>query len=174
MATSRRGLLGIVTGAVAASSRGNPAAYASVTKMSEQEVKDAASKLTPFERKVSLQAVTEFAFTGRTTNGYGWDNKVAGTYVGAISGLPLFSSDTKYDSGTGWPSFYAPVATDNVILRKDPEDLKRFGGGYVRTEVLDAKSGAHLGHVFPDGPKPTGMRYCMNAAAMTFVPAESS
>jgi peptide-methionine (R)-S-oxide reductase len=91
-------------------------------------------------------------------------------YVGAISGLPLFSSKQKYDSGTGWPSFYAPVSDDHVILRRDPADMQRTRDmRYVRVEVLDAKSGAHLGHVFDDGPPPTGLRYCMNAAAMTFV-----
>ena len=90
--------------------------------------------------------------------------------VGAVSGLPVFSSKAKYDSGTGWPSFFEPISSDHVTLRPDPEDI-RNKRRYIRTEVLDAKSGAHLGHVFPDGPAPTGQRFCMNAAAMTFVPA---
>merc|ERR1712046_477113 len=99
---------------------------------------------------------------GKTTNGYGHDNKKKGTYVGAISGAPLFESSTKYDSGTGWPSFYAAVP-GSIIERKDPGDLAdrvraRMMGG-VRMEVIDAKSGAHLGHVFGDGPQPTGKRY---------------
>lgn len=132
-----------------------------VTPMSRTEVTEAASKLSAFEKSVSLSAVTEFAFTGRTTNGYGWDNKKSGVYVGAISGLPVFSSRDKYDSGTGWPSFTAPFSEDHVILRPDPEDM-RNKRRYIRTEVLDAKSGAHLGHVFADGPPPTGKRFCMN------------
>lgn len=142
-----------------------------VTPMSRAAVEAAAKDLSDLQRAVSLTAATERAFTGKTTNGYGYDNKLQGEYVGAVSGLPVFSSDAKYDSGTGWPSFYAPVAEDHVILRKDPGDLKMgLPARYVRTEVLDAKSGAHLGHVFEDGPQPTGLRYCMNAAAMKFVP----
>jgi len=146
-----------------------------VTPMSEKEVEDKAKDLTNLQKAVALQAVTERAFTGKTTNGYKQDNKTPGYYVGSVSGLPLFSSKEKYDSGTGWPSFFAPVDDAHVILRQDPDDLSnpnraRMMGG-VRTEVLDAKSGAHLGHVFPDGPEPTGKRFCMNAAAMTFVPS---
>jgi len=141
------------------------------TPMSKDEIAAKAAKLTPFERSVSLEAVTERSFTGKTTNGYAHDNKADGYYAGAISGLPLFSSNEKYDSGTGWPSFYAPVDNAHVILRLDPDDLRRKVR-YVRTEVLDAKSGAHIGHVFPDGPPPTGMRFCMNAAALTFVPSK--
>ena len=94
-----------------------------------------------------------------------------GVYVGAISGLPLFASDAKYDSGTGWPSFYPPISSEHVIERADPEDGS-LGRSYGRGEVRDARSGAHLGHVFPDGPPPTGRRYCMNAAALAFVPAK--
>lgn len=140
-----------------------------VTPMSKEAVLEAAEKLTPFERSVALKAVTEMRMTGKTTNGYGYDNKEPGTYVGSISGLPLFSSKAKYESGTGWPSFFEPVDEAHVTLRKDPGDLKN-GYRYVRIEVLDAKSGAHLGHVFDDGPPPTGLRYCMNAAALKFVP----
>jgi len=149
-------------------------AFAGEGTMSQAEVLKKAEKLTNFEKAVSLSAQTERAFTGKTTNGYGWDNKSKGKYVGAISGAPVFESATKYDSGTGWPSFYAAVP-GGVIERPDPGDLadktraRRMG---VRTEVIDAKSGAHLGHVFPDGPPPTYKRYCMNAASLTFVPGK--
>merc|ERR1719231_398436 len=133
----------------------------------------AAAELTPLQQRVLLEAGTERAFTGETVNGYKYNNEAKGTWVSAISGVPLFSSSAKYDSGTGWPSFYAPVDKANVIERLDPKDAS--GGlprAFWRTEVLDRKSGTHLGHVFPDGPKPTGLRYCMNAASLRFVPAE--
>lgn len=149
-------------------------AYPGEGTMTEKEVLEIAKTLTPFQRAISLQAATEPPFSGVTTNGYAYDNKEMGTYVGAISGTPIFDSDAKYDSGTGWPSFYEPVP-GSVIERPDPNDVtlaEVYRGFFVRTEVIDAKSGAHLGHVFQDGPKPTGKRYCMNAGAMTFVPAE--
>lgn len=142
--------------------------------MSKEEVLRIAEGLTPFQRAISLSAATERSFSGKTTNGYPHDNKKKGTYKGAISGAPLFESSTKYESGTGWPSFYAAVP-GAVIERPDPEDSRdrkraaMMGG--VRTEVIDAFSGAHLGHVFNDGPPPTYKRYCMNAGAMTFAPS---
>ena len=146
---------------------------ADLTPMSDADVRAAAAKLTPLQQRVLLEAGTERAFTGETVNGYKYNNEAKGTWVSAISGVPLFSSSAKYDSGTGWPSFYAPVDKANVIERLDPKDAS--GGlprAFWRTEVLDRKSGTHLGHVFPDGPKPTGLRYCMNAASLRFVPAE--
>mmetsp|Transcript_15435 Transcript_15435/g.22949 ORF Transcript_15435/g.22949 Transcript_15435/m.22949 type:complete len:219 (+) Transcript_15435:60-716(+) len=137
-----------------------------LTPMTKEEIEAATKDFSPLEKKVLLQAGTEFAFTGKTVNGYGHDNKSEGTWVSAVSGIPLFSSRSKYDSGTGWPSFYEVIDKDHVIERNDPKDR----GLFRRMEVLDRKSGTHLGHVFPDGPQPTGLRYCMNAASLKFVP----
>ena len=145
-------------------------AFAGEGTMSKEEVlRIADAKLSPFQKAISLSAATETSFTGKTTNGYSHDNKKKGTYVGAISDAPLFASEAKYDSGTGWPSFYEAIP-NAVIERQDPDDLARSRGKRARIEVIDATSGAHLGHVFGDGPAPTYKRYCMNAGAMTFVP----
>ena len=92
------------------------------------------------------------------------ENKQQGTYYSAATGQPLFSSETKYDSRTGWPSFWEPIDPDAVHLIAD------YTHGTLRVEVVDSLSGSHLGHVFPDGPDPTGLRYCMNSASMIFVP----
>jgi peptide-methionine (R)-S-oxide reductase len=102
---------------------------------------------------------TERAFTGKYDHFY-----QKGTYYSAASLQPVFSSDTKFDSHTGWPSFFAPINPDAVRLVRDLSD------GMDRLEVVDSKSGSHLGHVFDDGPSPTGKRYCMNSAALIFVP----
>ena len=117
--------------------------------------------LTPVEFNILREAGTERAFTGDL-----WDHKGDGVYVCAGCGLPLFDSETKYKSGTGWPSFWKPIAKDRV---GDKVDAKF---GMIRTENVCARCGGHLGHVFTDGPQPTGLRYCMNSFAMDFVPRD--
>lgn len=126
------------------------------TNMNKDELR---KKLTPTQYKVACEGGTEPAFH----NAY-WDNHEPGIYVDVISGEPLFASVDKFDSGTGWPSFTKSLKKDAVTEKSDTSY------GMIRTEVRSSKSDAHLGHVFNDGPAPTGMRYCINSASLKFIP----
>jgi peptide-methionine (R)-S-oxide reductase len=173
MTTTRRAILfglastavGLACKAVASGPRaGSGPAAQKGTDMGDKVVKtDEEWKkiLTPQQYHVLREKGTERAFTGET-----WDNHAKGTYVCAACAKELFSSETKFESGTGWPSFWAPISKTAVEEREDNSLFSR------RTEVLCARCGGHLGHVFNDGPKPTGLRYCMNSAAMRFVPGQ--
>jgi peptide methionine sulfoxide reductase msrA/msrB len=126
------------------------------SKPSEAELRQ---RLTPLQYSVTQKEDTERPFN----NTY-WDNHEAGIYVDVVSGEPLFSSADKFESGTGWPSFVRPLKPENIV---EKVDRRLFG---TRTEVRSKHGDSHLGHVFPDGPKPTGLRYCMNSASMRFIP----
>ncbi|MBD32509.1 MAG: peptide-methionine (R)-S-oxide reductase [Acidimicrobiaceae bacterium] len=123
---------------------------------------DLRQRLTPLQYHVTQEAGTEQAFTGDT-----WDLKAAGIYQCVVCDADLFSSETKYESGSGWPSFWQPLSEAAVETKIDNSH------GMVRVEAVCHSCGAHLGHIFPDGPQPTGDRYCMNSASMRFAPEDS-
>lgn len=134
-----------------------------ITPVSAAERARLAQKLTPEERRILLDHGTEHPFCGGLL-----DNKDDGSYVCKLCALPLFKSDSKFESGTGWPSFFAPFDPEHV------REIRDVSHGMVRVEIRCARCDSHLGHVFPDGPKPSGLRFCLNSASMDFVTGSAS
>lgn len=129
-----------------------------ITPLSKERIETLATALSPEEARIILRKGTEAPFCGNLL-----DNKKEGSYCCRLCGLPLFSSDHKFDSGTGWPSYFRPIDVDHIRYERDSSH------GMTRVEILCARCDGHLGHVFEDGPKPTGLRYCLNSASMSFV-----
>ncbi len=130
-----------------------------LTPLTPGQIAHLAAQLTPRQRAILLNAATEAPFCSGLL-----ENKGPGVYVCALGGLPLFRASAKFESGTGWPSFFAPYDPEHIVERVD------LSHGMRRVEILDARSGGHLGHLFDDGPAPTGRRYCLNGEALVFIP----
>jgi peptide-methionine (R)-S-oxide reductase len=162
MRTRREVLIGLVSVGLAAAGHAVASEVKSDGEWKALSAAEWKARLSPMQYQVLREKGTERAYSGDT-----WDNHAKGTYVCAGCGQEVFSSDTKFESGTGWPSFWAPIHKKAVEERVDTSWFMR------RVEIVCSRCGGHLGHVFEDGPKPTGLRYCMNSAALKFVPASS-